>query len=67
MALAGVVIQVNTVRRSVFLRDSQYFDCDLFAEFSVNSLQGSLIAAKAQRSPEPVNRFKKILFSVILH
>jgi TetR/AcrR family transcriptional repressor of nem operon len=42
------------------------FDCDLFAEFSVNSLQGSLIAAKAQRSPEPVNRFKKILFSVIL-
>jgi hypothetical protein len=34
--------------------------------FIVSSLQGANLLAKAQRSPVPVERFKRILFTMIL-
>jgi TetR/AcrR family transcriptional repressor of nem operon len=43
------------------------FDCDDVAGFIVSSLQGANLLAKAQHSPAPVERFKRILFQVILH
>ena len=42
------------------------FDCDEIAGFVVSSLQGANLLAKALRCPTPVERFKKILFTVIL-
>jgi TetR/AcrR family transcriptional regulator, transcriptional repressor for nem operon len=42
------------------------FDCDEVAGFVVSSLQGANLLAKAQRSPVPVERFKQILFSMVL-
>jgi TetR/AcrR family transcriptional repressor of nem operon len=42
------------------------FKCDDVAGFVVSSLQGANLLAKAQRSPVPVERFKQILFSIIL-
>jgi TetR/AcrR family transcriptional repressor of nem operon len=45
----------------------QDFECEQVAAFIVSSLQGANLLAKAERSPEPVDRFKKILFSTILH
>ncbi|MGO4565939.1 TetR family transcriptional regulator C-terminal domain-containing protein [Rhizobium sp. 2YAF20] len=45
----------------------QDFECEEVAAFIVSSLQGANLLAKAERSPEPVDRFKKILFSTILH
>jgi TetR/AcrR family transcriptional repressor of nem operon len=42
------------------------FKCDEMAGFIVSSLQGANLLAKAQRSPAPVDRFKKILFSTVL-
>lgn len=41
-------------------------DCDEIAAFIVSSLQGANLLAKAQRSPVPVERFKEILFSMVL-
>jgi TetR/AcrR family transcriptional regulator, transcriptional repressor for nem operon len=41
-------------------------DCDEVAAFVVSSLQGATLLAKAQRSPVPVERFKEILFSMVL-
>jgi TetR/AcrR family transcriptional repressor of nem operon len=45
---------------------SPSLDCDETAAFIVTSLQGANLLAKAERSPVPVERFKEILFSVIL-
>lgn len=42
------------------------FDCDEVAGFVVSSLQGANLLAKAQRNPEPVERFKRMLFSKVL-
>ncbi len=42
------------------------FKCDEVAGFILSSLQGAYLLAKAQRSPIPVDRFKKILFSTVL-
>lgn len=42
------------------------FACDEVAGFVVSSLQGANLLAKVQRSPEPVLRFKHILFSTVL-
>jgi len=42
------------------------FACSEVAAFVVSSLQGANLLAKAHRSPEPVERFKRILFSTIL-
>jgi len=41
-------------------------DCDELAGFFVSSLQGANLLAKAVRNPEPVERFKKILFALVL-
>jgi TetR/AcrR family transcriptional regulator, transcriptional repressor for nem operon len=41
-------------------------DCDEVAGFIVSSLQGATLLAKAERSPVPVERFKEILFSLVL-
>ena len=45
---------------------SPSLDCDEVAAFIVSSLQGANLLAKAERSPVPVERFKEILFSMIL-
>jgi len=45
---------------------SPSIDCDEVAGFFVSSLQGANLLAKAVRNPEPVERFKKILFALVL-
>jgi TetR/AcrR family transcriptional regulator, transcriptional repressor for nem operon len=42
------------------------FKCEEVAGFIVSSLQGANLLAKAQRSPVPVERFKRILFTMVL-
>jgi TetR/AcrR family transcriptional repressor of nem operon len=42
-------------------------DTNEVAGFIVSSLQGAILISKAHRSPEPIERFKRILFSTILH
>jgi TetR/AcrR family transcriptional repressor of nem operon len=42
-------------------------DCDDIAAFIVSSLQGAILLSKAHRSGEPIERFKRILFSMVLH
>ncbi|MGF6779230.1 TetR family transcriptional regulator C-terminal domain-containing protein [Paraburkholderia sp. GAS334] len=46
---------------------TQSTDCGELAAFIVSSQQGANLLAKAQHSAEPVERFKQILFSRILH
>ena len=41
-------------------------DCDEVAGFFVSSLQGANLLAKAVRNPAPVERFKHILFTMVL-
>jgi len=41
-------------------------DCDEIAAFFVSSLQGANLLSKAVRNPEPVERFKHILFTKVL-
>lgn len=41
-------------------------DCDEVAGFIVSSLQGAILLAKAERTPEPVERFKRALFTIVL-
>ena len=41
-------------------------DCDDIAGFIVSSLQGAILLSKAYRSPEPMERFKRVLFSTVL-
>ncbi len=43
-----------------------YFACDDVAGFIVSSLQGATLLAKAQRSPAPVERFERVLFTKVL-
>jgi TetR/AcrR family transcriptional repressor of nem operon len=42
-------------------------DCDDIAAFIVSSLQGAILLSKAQRSPEPIERCKRLLFAMVLH
>jgi TetR/AcrR family transcriptional regulator, transcriptional repressor for nem operon len=42
------------------------FDCDEVAAFMVSALQGANLLAKAERSPAPVERLKRMFFSTIL-
>jgi TetR/AcrR family transcriptional repressor of nem operon len=42
-------------------------DCDDIAAFIVSSLQGAILLSKAYRTPEAIERFKRILFAMILH
>jgi TetR/AcrR family transcriptional repressor of nem operon len=46
---------------------TKMIDCDDIAAFIVSSLQGAILLSKAQRTGEPVERFKRILFSMVLH
>jgi TetR/AcrR family transcriptional regulator, transcriptional repressor for nem operon len=41
-------------------------DCEEVAGFIVSSLQGAILLAKAERSPEPIERFKSVLFGRVL-
>ncbi len=41
-------------------------DCEEVAGFTVSSLQGAILLSKAHRSPEPIERFKRVLFSSVL-
>jgi TetR/AcrR family transcriptional regulator, transcriptional repressor for nem operon len=41
-------------------------DCDEVAGFVMSSMQGAILMAKAQRSLVPIQRFRNILFSMIL-
>jgi TetR/AcrR family transcriptional repressor of nem operon len=41
-------------------------DPDEIAGFIMASLQGAILLAKAYRSPEPIERFKRVLFSTVL-
>jgi TetR/AcrR family transcriptional repressor of nem operon len=45
---------------------SDRMDIDDVAGFIVSSLQGAFLVSKVERSPEPVNRLKRILFSMTL-
>jgi TetR/AcrR family transcriptional repressor of nem operon len=45
---------------------AESINIDDLASFIVSSLQGAFLVAKVERSPEPVNRFKRILFSMTL-
>jgi TetR/AcrR family transcriptional repressor of nem operon len=40
-------------------------ECDEVAQFAVAALQGAILLAKSERSPAPVVRFEKMLFSMI--
>jgi TetR/AcrR family transcriptional repressor of nem operon len=42
------------------------FDCDEIAAFVVAALQGANLLAKAERSPAPVERLKRVLFATVL-
>jgi TetR/AcrR family transcriptional repressor of nem operon len=42
-------------------------DTTELAGFIVSSLQGAILISKAHRSPEPIERFKRLLFSTVLH
>jgi len=41
-------------------------DCEEVAGFILSSLQGAILLSKAHRSPEPIERFKRVLFSSVL-
>ena len=45
---------------------SPSIDCDEIAAFILSSLQGAILLSKAERSPVPVERFKEILFGLVL-
>jgi TetR/AcrR family transcriptional repressor of nem operon len=56
------------LRRAVAAGEiTRLIDCEDIAAFIVSSLQGAILLAKAHRSPEPVERFKRILFAMVLH
>ena len=42
------------------------FACDDVANFVISSLQGAILLGKVQRSLAPLERFKKVLFSMVL-
>jgi len=44
----------------------QGFECEEVAGLVVSSLQGAILLAKAHRDAEPIERFKRLLFSKIL-
>lgn len=44
---------------------STSFDADDLADFLLSSWQGAMLRMKVERSPEPLERFKKIIFSTV--
>ncbi|HEY1710526.1 MAG TPA: TetR family transcriptional regulator C-terminal domain-containing protein [Rhizomicrobium sp.] len=43
------------------------FECEDVAGFILTSMQGATLLGKAERSSEPVERFKRMLFAKVLH
>jgi len=41
-------------------------DCNEIAGFIVSSMQGAILLSKAHRSPEPIERFRRVLFASVL-
>jgi TetR/AcrR family transcriptional repressor of nem operon len=41
-------------------------DCNEIAGFIVSSMQGAILISKAHRSPEPIERFRRVLFANVL-
>jgi TetR/AcrR family transcriptional repressor of nem operon len=41
-------------------------DCEEIAGFIVSSMQGAILLSKAHRSPEPIERFRRVLFANVL-
>ena len=41
------------------------FDPEDLADFLLSSWQGAMLRMKVERSPEPLERFKKIIFSTV--
>ena len=55
------------LRAAVTAREiTKVIDCDDIAAFVVSSLQGAILLSKAHRSPEPIARFRRILFAMVL-
>jgi TetR/AcrR family transcriptional repressor of nem operon len=54
------------LRAAVAASEMAPADCDELAGFVVSGLQGANLLCKAQRSAEPIERFKRVLFSRIL-
>ena len=46
---------------------SRKSDCDELAGFLIASLQGAILQSKAERTAVPIERFKRLLFSTLLH
>jgi TetR/AcrR family transcriptional regulator, transcriptional repressor for nem operon len=44
---------------------SSEFDSDELADFLLSSWQGAMLRMKVDRSPEPLDRFKKIVFATV--
>ncbi|MBZ9849074.1 TetR/AcrR family transcriptional regulator [Mesorhizobium sp. CA14] len=44
---------------------SRAFDAEDLADFLLSSWQGAMLRMKVERSPEPLERFKKIIFSTV--
>jgi TetR/AcrR family transcriptional regulator, transcriptional repressor for nem operon len=42
------------------------FNCEEIAGFIISSVQGAILLSKAQRSAEPLDRFKRVLFAMVL-
>jgi TetR/AcrR family transcriptional regulator, transcriptional repressor for nem operon len=42
------------------------FNCEEIAGFIISSMQGAILLSKAQRSAEPFDRFKRVLFAMVL-
>ena len=45
----------------------QKTDCEDLGGFLVASLQGAILQAKAERRSVPIERFKRLIFSTLLH
>ena len=45
----------------------QKTDCDELGGFLVASLQGAILQSKAERRSVPIERFKRLIFSTLLH
>ena len=45
----------------------QKTDCDELGGFLVASLQGAILQSKAERRSVPIERFKRLIFSALLH
>ena len=41
-------------------------DTNEIAGFIVSSMQGAILLSKAHRSPEPIERFRRVLFASVL-